>query len=100
MIYKGPAGLCVYFITSTLWGIGERKLVDRFQPAEKKSSETTAESPPATDDAPAEPRRPGLLERLLAAADQAREQTNGRSGPAAPGPKDDKRSGKRRSRNR
>lgn len=100
MIYKVPAGLCVYFITSTLWGIGERKLVDRFQPAEKKSPEPTADSPPPTDDTPDEPRRPGLLERLLAAADQAREQTNGRSGPAAPGPRDDKRSGKRRSRNR
>jgi YidC/Oxa1 family membrane protein insertase len=100
MIYKVPAGLCVYFITSTLWGIGERKLVDRFQPAEKKSDEALPETRPATDDAPAEPRRPGLLERLLAAADQAREQTNGRSGSAGPAPKDDKRSGKRRARHR
>jgi YidC/Oxa1 family membrane protein insertase len=27
MFYKVPAGLCLYFIVSTLWGIGERKLI-------------------------------------------------------------------------
>jgi YidC/Oxa1 family membrane protein insertase len=27
MFYKVPAGLCIYFIVSTLWGIGERKLI-------------------------------------------------------------------------
>lgn len=102
MIYKVPSGLCVYFITSTLWGIGERKLVDHFQPAEKKTDEPATETRTPLDAAPEEPRRPGLLERLLAAADQAREQTNGRTGTAGPGPgpKDDKRSGKRRSRHR
>lgn len=28
MFYHVPAGLCVYFIASSLWGIGERKLLD------------------------------------------------------------------------
>ena len=28
MFYKVPAGLCVYFISSSLWGIGERKLLE------------------------------------------------------------------------
>jgi YidC/Oxa1 family membrane protein insertase len=27
LFYKVPAGLCIYFIVSTLWGIGERKLI-------------------------------------------------------------------------
>jgi YidC/Oxa1 family membrane protein insertase len=26
MFYKVPSGLCLYFIASSLWGIGERKL--------------------------------------------------------------------------
>ncbi|MEO1999154.1 MAG: membrane protein insertase YidC [Planctomycetaceae bacterium] len=28
MFYRVPAGLCVYFIASSLWGIGERKMLD------------------------------------------------------------------------
>jgi YidC/Oxa1 family membrane protein insertase len=27
MFYKVPAGLCIYFITSSLWSIMERKLI-------------------------------------------------------------------------
>ncbi len=27
LFFKVPAGLCVYFIASSLWGIGERKLL-------------------------------------------------------------------------
>jgi YidC/Oxa1 family membrane protein insertase len=26
MFFRVPAGLCVYFITSSLWGVAERKL--------------------------------------------------------------------------
>src|SRR5207244_5225383 len=29
MFYKVPAGLCIYFITSSLWGICERKLLPK-----------------------------------------------------------------------
>jgi YidC/Oxa1 family membrane protein insertase len=32
MFYKVPAGLCLYFITSSLWGICERKLLPKPQP--------------------------------------------------------------------
>ncbi|MCA9070047.1 MAG: hypothetical protein KDA84_14040, partial [Planctomycetaceae bacterium] len=28
LFYHMPAGLCVYFIASSLWGMGERKLLD------------------------------------------------------------------------
>jgi YidC/Oxa1 family membrane protein insertase len=33
LFYKMPAGLCLYFIASTLWGIGERKLLPKKQAA-------------------------------------------------------------------
>ena len=29
MFFKVPAGLCIYFITSSLWGIMERKLIPK-----------------------------------------------------------------------
>jgi YidC/Oxa1 family membrane protein insertase len=29
MFFKVAAGLCLYFIASSLWGIGERKLLPR-----------------------------------------------------------------------
>jgi YidC/Oxa1 family membrane protein insertase len=32
LFYKVPAGLCVYFITSSLWGIAERKLLPKPKP--------------------------------------------------------------------
>jgi YidC/Oxa1 family membrane protein insertase len=32
MFYKVPAGLCLYFITSSLWGICERKLLPKPPP--------------------------------------------------------------------
>jgi YidC/Oxa1 family membrane protein insertase len=32
MFYKVPAGLCLYFITSSLWGIAERKLLPKVKP--------------------------------------------------------------------
>jgi YidC/Oxa1 family membrane protein insertase len=33
MFYKVPAGLCVYFIASSLWGMAERKLLPKMKPA-------------------------------------------------------------------
>jgi YidC/Oxa1 family membrane protein insertase len=32
MFYKVPAGLCLYFITSSLWGICERKMLPKPKP--------------------------------------------------------------------
>jgi YidC/Oxa1 family membrane protein insertase len=29
MFFKVPSGLCIYFITSSLWGITERKLLPK-----------------------------------------------------------------------
>jgi YidC/Oxa1 family membrane protein insertase len=38
LFYKMPAGLCIYFICSTLWGIAERKLLPKKKPADAGGS--------------------------------------------------------------
>jgi YidC/Oxa1 family membrane protein insertase len=53
LFYKVPAGLCLYFITSSLWGICERKLLPRPQPA----AAVTAPPPPTPAAPPARPAR-------------------------------------------
>lgn len=44
LFYHMPAGLCIYFIASSLWGMGERKLLDRG----KKKTETPDENDSAS----------------------------------------------------
>lgn len=46
MFYRVPAGLCVYFIASSLWGIVERKMLDfhKDEPLESKDGETVKAS--------------------------------------------------------
>ncbi len=47
MFYHVPAGLCVYFIVSSVWSMGERKLLDRVAPPPPPStSNTTLIIPP------------------------------------------------------
>jgi YidC/Oxa1 family membrane protein insertase len=46
MFYKVPAGLCIYFITSSLWGICERKLLPKSQP---KTVESTPSRPTSSN---------------------------------------------------
>lgn len=53
MFYHVPAGLCVYFIASSLWSMGERKLLDRVVPTPPPESNTTLVIPPK--DGPAKP---------------------------------------------
>lgn len=91
MFYTVPAGLCVYFIASSLWGIAERKLLDRHK---RLLEAQRAAGGPAPDDAggsgpppgppPASaPRPPGLWARLLEAADRAKQATDGQGGSPA-----------------
>lgn len=104
MFYRVPSGLCVYFIASSLWGIAERKLLvwtGATSPDEKKPA--AIESGPGADDSgsgrknrssrrggdgeagTASPetsaKPPGLLQRLVEAADQAK---NASSSPSVP----------------
>jgi len=85
MFYHVPAGLCVYFIASSLWGICERKLLD-FQSkrnpvaSETKDSniiEVKAESKKSKNkekSTPDQPEKKGWFARLQEIADQAQEQ--------------------------
>jgi YidC/Oxa1 family membrane protein insertase len=50
LFFKVPAGLCVYFVASSLWGIGERQLLPK------------PGTPTPTQDAP---KKRSLLQRLL-----------------------------------
>jgi YidC/Oxa1 family membrane protein insertase len=79
MIYRVPAGLCVYFITSTAWGLTERKLVDVSKSDGEKKPESVSDlsGPAKAREAEAASKPPGFFQRLLEAADQARQQTNG-----------------------
>ena len=45
MFYKVPAGLCLYFITSSLWGICERKLLPKAKPKDAGGGGVVAKLP-------------------------------------------------------
>ncbi len=54
MFFKVPSGLCIYLITTTLWGLAERKLIPKYdfkldensgEPAIQESQEKKAEKP-------------------------------------------------------
>ncbi len=79
MFYKVAAGLCVYFIASSLWGFAERKLLPKKKPAD-------GTAPP-----PAE----GLLQRIMKRDDNAPAASSTAVATAAPG-QQEPRGGKRR----
>jgi YidC/Oxa1 family membrane protein insertase len=47
MFFKVASGLCVYFIASTLWSLGERKLLPKIMPI-KAADTTGGTTPPAS----------------------------------------------------
>ncbi len=47
LFFKVASGLCVYFIASSLWGVGERKLLPKSQASGAQSAESGASSKPA-----------------------------------------------------
>ncbi|MDF1743509.1 MAG: membrane protein insertase YidC, partial [Gimesia sp.] len=85
MFYHVPAGLCVYFIASSLWGICERKLLD-FQSKRKPVTSETQDSNTIEIKAESkkdrnkedsnndQPQKKGWFARLQEIADQAQEQ--------------------------
>jgi YidC/Oxa1 family membrane protein insertase len=54
LFYKMPAGLCIYFISSSLWGLAERKLLPR-----KKAVPGAGAEPDGGSPAKLPPRGPG-----------------------------------------
>lgn len=74
LFFKVASGLCVYFIASSLWGIGERKLLPK--PAPPKNSEPA--KPPESPAKPspsarrtAAPEKKSFLQRLKEKVEQA-----------------------------
>ena len=63
--FRVPSGLCIYFITSSLWGICERKLVKKFVPPGPKLS---FEGSGGTIEGTVTGRKTSLTDRLLTAA--------------------------------
>ncbi|NBV45427.1 MAG: membrane protein insertase YidC [Planctomycetia bacterium] len=92
MFFKVPCGLCLYFIASTLWGIGERLLLPTTLPAGAAASPATP-SPARTPAAAAErvpatrAEQPGWFAALRRAFDSAVAAADhkpaGRPGPGA-----------------
>ncbi len=63
MFYRVPAGLCVYFIASSLWSMAERKLLDKYKAAPPPAGGEKA----AVGDRERQPdtgRKQGFFERL------------------------------------
>jgi YidC/Oxa1 family membrane protein insertase len=76
MFYKSPAGLCLYFMASSLWGIAERKLLERMKPQIEARNAAKQKARDEKRIARGEsPKGPSWLERLAAAADEARKQS-------------------------
>jgi len=85
MFYKVPAGLCIYFIASSLWGICERKLLPKAKPKTDTAAATLPDKPEAGGDKPGGGKKPGpgpkqpvgpsALERLFGMADSQLKQS-------------------------
>lgn len=81
MFWHVPAGLCIYFIASSAWGIAERKLlgskaiavtptvVDVTDSDSDKGKKSKAAAPEST-----EPKKEGFFAKLMAAAEEAQKQ--------------------------
>jgi YidC/Oxa1 family membrane protein insertase len=64
MFFKVPAGLCVYFIASSLWGVAERKVFPKPKlPAELEKKLAEAKNKPQGEVAVAKPGGNGAAER-------------------------------------
>jgi YidC/Oxa1 family membrane protein insertase len=49
MFYKFPSGLCVYYISSSLWGFGERKLLTWWKPTTAADKNADPKQPPEAE---------------------------------------------------
>jgi YidC/Oxa1 family membrane protein insertase len=85
MFWHQPAGLCIYFIASSLWSIAERKLLGAgamtpksgasVEVIEPENNGKSAKPKAKVVVAPKENAKPpGIMKRLLDAAQQARDQ--------------------------
>ena len=55
LFFKVPSGLCIYFITSSIWSLAERQLVKRLLPPRPAGGATVTTTPPKPAPKPAPP---------------------------------------------
>jgi YidC/Oxa1 family membrane protein insertase len=72
LFYKVASGLCIYFISSSLWGLAER----RFLPKKKLALQAPVQAPATSKPIPPPPKGRGL---------KGKGPTPGRPGPGKPG---------------
>lgn len=72
MFWHVPAGLCIYFICSSLWGISERKLLGADKISELPTVVVKEPAADGADDAPK--RKPGFFDKLMKAVQEAQKQ--------------------------
>jgi YidC/Oxa1 family membrane protein insertase len=79
MFYKVPAGLCIYFITSSLWGIAERQFITKPKPGAVPAPAPEKPDTGGTDTATKKPAAaPSFVEKLFGMADaQLKESKSG-----------------------
>lgn len=77
LFYKVPSGLCLYFIASSLWGMGERKLLDYGVVSDPTKPDPDAKLKPTDPDVP---RKKSLFLRMMEMADEAASQSKTASG--------------------
>ena len=75
LFFKVPAGLCLYFITSSMWGIIERKLLPKPKLSDDKLSELgnadiEVEDKPKKTESEKSPRGRGFMDRLKEAVEK------------------------------
>ena len=80
LFFKVPAGLCIYFIASSIWSIGERKLIPKpgvdLAEMEKRAAEKKKNGGE---------KRPGLLQRAMSELKKNSENGSGRAGDSQTG---------------
>jgi YidC/Oxa1 family membrane protein insertase len=59
LFFKVPSGLCIYFVTSSLWSLVERKLVKKTLPAKAVTDDSAGTNSEASETATANPRKKG-----------------------------------------
>lgn len=93
MFYRVPAGLCVYFIASSMWAIAERKMLDLKPSKDSSADEPPTATPPAKEKKKVEPKEAGWFQKKLDALDAA---ANPKKSVEKLQPKPSKKSGKRK----
>ena len=80
MFYRVPAGLCVYFIASSLWAIAERKILDfhdtATDPARKSPQKPAGPAAGGGTVTTISPKKPSWLQNVLASLDAAANPAN------------------------